>query len=95
MVDSLYYSSRKIPEKCENSFVDYRMNYQKLCYLIRQITNDLIFRDLPQPRHLSIKLCRGNLFRIKNLIKSNRQNKLKLGVERLVSGCGGVFMGEL
>ena len=31
-----------------------------------------------QPRPLSIKLCRGNLFRIKNLIKSNRQNKLKL-----------------
>ena len=37
-----------------------------------------------QPRHLSIKLCRGNLFRIKNLIKFNGQNKLKLGVERLV-----------
>ena len=46
-----------------------------------------------QPRLLSIKLCRGTLFRIKNLIKSNRQNKLKLGVERLVWGCGGVFMG--
>ena len=33
---------------------------------------------------------------IKNLIKSNSQNKLKLGVERLVWGCpggGGVFMG--
>ena len=33
-----------------------------------------------QPRHLLIKLCRENLFRISNLIKSNRQNKLKLGV---------------
>ena len=41
MVDSLYYSSRKIPERCENSFVDYRINYQKLCYLMRQTTKDL------------------------------------------------------
>ena len=41
MVDSLYYSSRKIPERCKNSFVDHRINYQKLCYLIRQITKDL------------------------------------------------------
>ena len=46
-----------------------------------------------QPRHLSIKLCHVNLFRIKNLIKSNRQNKLKLGVESLlVWGCGGELM---
>ena len=29
MVDSLYYSSRKISERCENSFLDYRINYQK------------------------------------------------------------------
>ena len=41
MVDSLYYSSRKISERCENSFQDYRINYQKLCYLMRQITKDL------------------------------------------------------
>ena len=41
MVDSFYYSSRKIPERCENSSVDYRINYQKLCYLLRQITKDL------------------------------------------------------
>ena len=27
-------------ERCENSFVDYRINYQKLCYLMRQITKD-------------------------------------------------------
>ena len=40
MVDSLYYSSRKIP-RCENSFGDYRINYQKLCYLMRLITKDL------------------------------------------------------
>ena len=33
-----------------------------------------------QPRRLLIKLCRENLFRISNLIKSNRQNKLKLGI---------------
>ena len=32
MVDSLYYSCRKIPERCENYFVDYRINYQQLCY---------------------------------------------------------------
>ena len=30
MVDSLYYLSRKIPERYENSFVDYRINYKKL-----------------------------------------------------------------
>ena len=41
MVDSLFYSIRKIPERCENSFVDYRINYQKLCYLMKQITKDL------------------------------------------------------
>ena len=41
MVDSLYYSSRKISERCENSFLNYRINYQKLCYLMRQITKDL------------------------------------------------------
>ena len=41
MVDSLYHSSRKIPERCENSFVDYRINYRKLCYLMGQITKDL------------------------------------------------------
>ena len=32
---------RKITERCENSFVDYRINYQKLCYLMRQIMKDL------------------------------------------------------
>ena len=37
MVDSLYYSSRKISEKCENSFVNYRIYYQKLCYSLRRI----------------------------------------------------------
>ena len=41
MVDSLYYSSRKISERSEYSFQDYRINYQKLCYLMRQITKDL------------------------------------------------------
>ena len=41
MVDSLYYSSGKISERCENCFVDYRINYQKLCHLMRQITKDL------------------------------------------------------
>ena len=41
MVDSLFYLSRKIPEWCKNSFVDYRINYQKLCYSMRQITKDL------------------------------------------------------
>ena len=37
MVNSLYYSSRKIPERCENSFVNYRINYQKLGYSLRRI----------------------------------------------------------
>ena len=41
MVDSLYYSSRKIPERCENSRVDYILNYQKFCYLMRQIRKHL------------------------------------------------------
>ena len=31
MIDSFYYSSRKIPERCENSFVQCRINYEKLC----------------------------------------------------------------
>ena len=41
MIDSLYYSSRKVPGRCENSFVNYRINYQKLCDLMRQITKEL------------------------------------------------------
>ena len=41
MVDSLYYSSRKIPKRCENSFVNYRIYYQKLCDLMRQITKEM------------------------------------------------------
>ena len=41
MVNSLYYSSRQISERCENSFVNYRMNYQKLCDLMRQITKEM------------------------------------------------------
>ena len=36
--DSLYYSSRKIWERCENSFVE---NNEKLCYLMRQITIEI------------------------------------------------------
>ena len=41
MIDSLYYSSRKIPERCENSFVDYGINYKKLCELMKQITEEM------------------------------------------------------
>ena len=41
MIDSLSYSSRKVPGRCENSFVNYRINYQKLCDLMRQITKEL------------------------------------------------------
>ena len=41
MIDSLYYSSRKVPGRCENSFVNYRINYQKLYDLMRQITKEL------------------------------------------------------
>ena len=41
MIDSLYYMSCKMPGRCENSFVNYRINYQKLCDLMRQITKEL------------------------------------------------------
>ena len=41
MIDSLYYSSRKVPEKCENSFVDYRINYENLCHLMKQISIEM------------------------------------------------------
>ena len=41
MIDSLFYSSRKVLGSCENSFVNYRINYQKLCDLMRQITKEL------------------------------------------------------
>ena len=41
MIDSLYYSSRKVPGRFEDSFVNYRINYQKLCDLMRQITKEL------------------------------------------------------
>ena len=53
MINSLYYSSRKIPERCENSFVNYRINYQKLSYSLRRIwtqplcTNVSILCDPP------------------------------------------------
>ena len=46
MVDSLYYSSRKIQEGCENTFVNYRIYYQKLCDLMRQITKELNWPNL-------------------------------------------------
>ena len=32
---------QKILERCGNSFVDYRINYQKLCYLMMQITKKM------------------------------------------------------
>ena len=38
MIDNLYYSSRG--GVCENSFVDYKMNYEKLCYSLRKIWKD-------------------------------------------------------
>ena len=37
MIDSICFSSRKIPKRWENSFVNYRINYQKLCYSLRRI----------------------------------------------------------
>ena len=40
MIDSLYYSSWKIPERCENSFVDYRINYEK-CNEVNYDRNEL------------------------------------------------------
>ena len=41
IIESLYYWSRKVLGRCENSFVNYRINYQKLCDLMRQITKEL------------------------------------------------------
>ena len=41
MIDSLYYSSRKVPGRCENTFVNYRINNQKLCDLMTHITKEL------------------------------------------------------
>ena len=32
MVDSFFYSGRKIPERCETSFEVYKINYQKLWF---------------------------------------------------------------
>ena len=37
MIVSLYFSSRKIPERCENSFVDYGINYEN-CYDRNKLT---------------------------------------------------------
>ena len=37
MIDSLYYLSRKIPERCYKSFVNDRIHYQKHCYSLRRI----------------------------------------------------------
>ena len=41
MIDSLYYASRKVPVRSEDSFVNYRINYQKFCDLMRQIMKEL------------------------------------------------------
>ena len=46
MVDSLYYSSRKISERCENSFVNYRIYYQKLCYSLRRIWTKPLYEQI-------------------------------------------------
>ena len=61
MVDNLYYSSRKITKRCENSFVDYRINYQKICYLLRQITKDL--NSASVSRHLRNADGNGDFYR--------------------------------
>ena len=41
MVDNLYYSSRKIPERCENSFCGLQNELPKALLFMRQITKDL------------------------------------------------------
>ena len=43
MIDSLYYSSQKIPERFENSFVNYKIKYQKLCYSLRRIWTQSLY----------------------------------------------------
>ena len=94
MVDSLYYSSRKIPEKCENSFVNYRINYQKLCYLMRQITKDLnsasvylqyfhLFSPPPfHPFHISSQKSNPNI--ISSLFAPHKTNVSERDSEKLV-----------
>ena len=44
MIDKLYYSSLKISERWENALrvtMDNRINYEKLCYLMSQITTEI------------------------------------------------------
>ena len=56
MVDSLYYSSWKIPERYENSFVDYRINYQT-----EQITKDFrtqpMYIDYDRDINITLVIC--------------------------------------
>ena len=56
MVDSLYYSSWKIPERYENSFVGYRINYQT-----EQITKDFrtqpMYIDYDRDINITVVIC--------------------------------------
>ena len=43
--------------RCENSFVNYRINYQKLCDLMRQVTKELTDPVyIITPPHEAVKL---------------------------------------
>ena len=43
MIDSLYYLGQNISQRCENSFVNYRIHYQKHCYSLRRIWTLLVY----------------------------------------------------
>ena len=62
MVDSLYYSSRKISERCENSFLDYRINCQK-ALLFNEANHERFKTD---PLSLFYRKSISVLFIIKN-----------------------------
>ena len=55
MIDSLYYSSRKIRERYENSFVNCRINYQKFCYSLQRIWTQPLY-SFPEMNFLYIQL---------------------------------------
>ena len=47
MIDSLYHSGRNISERCENSFVNYGIHYQKHCYSFIDMSNtyQIMYRE--------------------------------------------------
>ena len=73
MIDSLFYSGRKLSPKCENSFVNYGIHHQRLCYLMRQIAIDMNWPSV----HTNIYVI-NHLFKSKALSKIFVPNKTYL-----------------